>query len=363
MTGMVSVDAFSKMVSAVYACAVEPARMDESITTVYQTLGAKGGALLVSDGAVRTQVAAVLPADAAQTYRQHYWRVDHVLDDVEAGPVGVVRTGSELMAPNHRSEFLNEWNRPNDLEDGMFVRLTAGVAAATFLVTAPRRQDPFGSGDRLKAMNALTAHLQQALRTYGKFAESGRVNQGLVAMVDEMRHGTVLVGPGGQVRCFNSAAECILRAADGLSLRAQCITATVGHAQAHLGKAIHRAVVGDRDGIRCGHSMLCARPSGRRPYAVHIVPSEPHDAGAVMIIIDPEREAMPAPALLKQLFSLTHAEAQIALGILRGAAPKELAEQMSVSLVTVRTHLQHVFDKTDTHRQADLVRLLTTLLP
>jgi DNA-binding CsgD family transcriptional regulator len=29
----------------------------------------------------------------------------------------------------------------------------------------------------------------------------------------------------------------------------------------------------------------------------------------------------------------------------------------------VRTHLQHVFDKTDTHRQADLVRLLTTLLP
>jgi hypothetical protein len=60
---MVSVDAFSKMVSAVYACAVEPARMDESITTICQTLGAKGGALVMSHGAVRTQVAAVLPAD------------------------------------------------------------------------------------------------------------------------------------------------------------------------------------------------------------------------------------------------------------------------------------------------------------
>ncbi|MDT5023204.1 MAG: hypothetical protein QOI33_3728, partial [Mycobacterium sp.] len=114
-----------------------PPGRTQSITTIYQTLGATGGALLMSHGAVRTQVAAVLPADAAQTYRQHYWRVDHVLDDVETGPVGVVRTGSELMPPNHRSEFLNEWNRPNDLEDGMFVRLTAGVAAATFLVTAP----------------------------------------------------------------------------------------------------------------------------------------------------------------------------------------------------------------------------------
>jgi DNA-binding CsgD family transcriptional regulator len=96
---------------------------------------------------------------------------------------------------------------------------------------------------------------------------------------------------------------------------------------------------------------------------VHIVPSQPHDAGALMIIIDPERETMPAPALLAQLFSMTQAEAQIALGILRGDPPKQLAEQMSVSLATVRTHLQHVFDKTDTHRQADLVRILTNLLP
>ncbi|AGB26793.1 response regulator (plasmid) [Mycobacterium sp. JS623] len=360
---MVSVDDFSKMVSAVYACAVDPGQAAESITTIYQTLGARGGALLVAQGAVRNQIAAVLPADAAETYRHHYWRVDHVLDDVEAGPVGVVRTGSELMTPDHRSEFLNEWNRPNDLEDGMFVRLTSGRATTTFLVTAPRRTEPFGSAERLKAMNALTGHLQQALRTYDKFAESGRVNNGLVAMVDGMRHGTALVGPAGFLRCLNSSAELILQTADGLSLHAQCITATVGSAQAQLGKAIHTAIVGDRDGIRCGRSMLCARPSGRRPYVVHIVPSQPDDAGALMIIVDPEHQTMAAPALLAQLFSLTRAESQIASGIARGAPPKQLAEEMSVSLVTVRTHLQHVFDKTDTHRQADLARLLTNLLP
>ena len=92
--------------------------------------------------------------------------------------------------------------------------------------------------------------------TYDKFAENGRVNQGLVAMVDGMRHGTALVGPAGRVRFSNTAAEDILRAADGLSLHAQCITATAGATQAHLGKAIHHAVVGDRDGIRYGHSML-----------------------------------------------------------------------------------------------------------
>ena len=32
-------------------------------------------------------------------------------------------------------------------------------------------------------------------------------------------------------------------------------------------------------------------------------------------------------------------------------------------MATAKTHLQHVFDKTDTHRQAELVRLLLTIIP
>ena len=32
-------------------------------------------------------------------------------------------------------------------------------------------------------------------------------------------------------------------------------------------------------------------------------------------------------------------------------------------MTTVRTHLQHIFDKTDTHRQAELVRLLLMVSP
>lgn len=45
------------------------------------------------------------------------------------------------------------------------------------------------------------------------------------------------------------------------------------------------------------------------------------------------------------------------------ADPKQISDELSVSLATVRTHLQHVFDKTETHRQAELVRLLLVLSP
>jgi DNA-binding CsgD family transcriptional regulator len=48
----------------------------------------------------------------------------------------------------------------------------------------------------------------------------------------------------------------------------------------------------------------------------------------------------------------------VALRVLGGSGLKPIAEEMSLSLATVRTHLQHVFDKTDTHRQVELIRLL-----
>lgn len=58
---------------------------------------------------------------------------------------------------------------------------------------------------------------------------------------------------------------------------------------------------------------------------------------------------------------MLEAEAQVALHVMHGANLKQIAQELSVSVTTVRTHLQHVFDKTDTHRQAELVRLLLAL--
>jgi DNA-binding CsgD family transcriptional regulator len=82
-----------------------------------------------------------------------------------------------------------------------------------------------------------------------------------------------------------------------------------------------------------------------------------------VLIIDPEQESEPSATLLRRLFGLTRSEAEVAVRIARGGDVKEIAEELSVSLATVRTHLQHVFDKTDTHRQSELVRRLLTLSP
>jgi DNA-binding CsgD family transcriptional regulator len=78
----------------------------------------------------------------------------------------------------------------------------------------------------------------------------------------------------------------------------------------------------------------------------------------LIVIVDPEQEPVPDSEALRRLYRLTKSEAEVALRVLDGTGLVPIAEELSISLSTVRTHLQHVFDKTDTHRQAELVRLL-----
>jgi len=84
-------------------------------------------------------------------------------------------------------------------------------------------------------------------------------------------------------------------------------------------------------------------------------------AAALVLIVDHEREAYLPPADLQDVYDLTPAEAEVAARVLRGHGLQYVADELRVTLSTVRVHLQHVFEKTGTHRQAELVRLLIEL--
>jgi DNA-binding CsgD family transcriptional regulator len=219
-------------------------------------------------------------------------------------------------------------------------------------------------------MTGLVPHLQQALRTQDKLAALADSTVELADALEVVRHGVVVVAGEHQVVNLNSAAEQIFRAEDGLCVRTGRITATNTHAEEELHCAIQNALADDRSIVRRGRSLTCFRPSGKRPYVIHALPcrrrdadESPRQATALVLIIDPEDERAPAAALLRRLYHLTEAEAEVALQVMHGADLKQISDESSISLTTVRTHLQHVFDKTDTHRQAELVRLLLALSP
>jgi DNA-binding CsgD family transcriptional regulator/PAS domain-containing protein len=84
-------------------------------------------------------------------------------------------------------------------------------------------------------------------------------------------------------------------------------------------------------------------------------------ARIILILSDLISKSRPDPAVLRQVFGLTPVETRVALIMSTGASPVQVAEEIGIAFETVRSHLKAIFAKTGTHRQGELVALLTTM--
>jgi DNA-binding CsgD family transcriptional regulator len=62
--------------------------------------------------------------------------------------------------------------------------------------------------------------------------------------------------------------------------------------------------------------------------------------------------------LLPEFFGLTAAETRVATRLFAGDSPREISEALGLTTGTVREYLKRLFEKTGTHRQAELVALI-----
>lgn len=369
---MITIAAFSEMLSMIYAAAVSPELWEEAITHIHHAFAAttvavgqvRSTSLVFADGVSRSMTGTLSP-EADRAYGEHYGRDDYVLQAVEGGPVGVLRRGMELIAPHTHTDFFNDWVRPNDLGDGMFVRLTNGAKPISFLIAGTQGSEPFDNEERTQLFTMLVPHMRQALRAQKDLSTVARRSGELAEALDFMEHGIVIVTSDSRLVHGNAAAERLLREGDGLASDSGRLTASAPHPRSKLEAVLRFALGGDAFGIRHGGALACHRPSGRRPYAVHVLPmhsqrTEITSSGptALVLIVDPERRPIPASDMLRQLFGLTKAETAVAQLALKGEGLGPIGEQLQLSRDTVKTHLRNVFEKTGTHRQAELVRLL-----
>jgi DNA-binding CsgD family transcriptional regulator len=114
----------------------------------------------------------------------------------------------------------------------------------------------------------------------------------------------------------------------------------------------------------CVH-LSRGRGRGRRPLGVPVIPLRPqvpwtrlYQPSAILFVNDPGRDVAVRSDHLRDEFGLTRAEAALALEILAGQGLQVAAGRLQITLTTARTHLAHIFEKTGTRRQAELVRLI-----
>lgn len=187
---------------------------------------------------------------------------------------------------------------------------------------------------------------------------------GMLAAVDLLPIGVIVLDGEGRVLKSNALAKILLARGDGLFEQSDGLGATNAKAGLELRRAIKTAGVGHGN---VPPMAVCLPRWDGKPLSV-IVAAAPMRgflgadtvglANVVVFVSAPESPLDPAPGVIQQLFGLTPAEARVAECIVGGQSIDETAVSCRVTRGTVRTHLKRVFEKTEVGSQSALVRLV-----
>lgn len=110
-------------------------------------------------------------------------------------------------------------------------------------------------------------------------------------------------------------------------------------------------------------SIPIGEKEGREPCVVHILPLQrsAHGGDLVIAVSALRRSSLvPSPQVLMGLFDLTPAETRFAIGLTSGVSLRDVSQSLGLTESSGRTYLARVFEKTGTHRQAELITLLSS---
>jgi DNA-binding CsgD family transcriptional regulator/PAS domain-containing protein len=360
----------SRLIGLTYDAAADPSLWQTTLASTLDVLDGRAGHLLMIEagGTRQNVVGANFEPSETLKYNVYYGQLDPVAPLLETSPVGTIVTCRDVVPLEERKkEFYSEWATPNEGADAVFVNLErTGRSVCALVLARPWLSKPFGTPRMLRTLEFLIPHFQRAMASRHALANATQYNASATELI-RTQHGCVLLGADGRVLYANAAARHMTRHNEGLTLAGNGLHARTARDEMLLQHLIRTAQPGYADLARGGGRMSIERGRGRSPVIVQTLPLSSHwlsqafPGCTLVLIIDGERMAHMCHRALQELFGLTPAEASVAARIPGSRGLQTLANEMGLGLSTVRTHLQRAFEKTGTHRQAELVQLLSEL--
>jgi DNA-binding CsgD family transcriptional regulator len=209
----------------------------------------------------------------------------------------------------------------------------------------------------IELLERLGPHLERALALRKKIdGLTLRASVGAQAL-DRADYGVIACDGEGRIVHASAAAQKLLAERDGIGDPAGRLDALLPDDRQAL-----RAALASPTG---GGPLRIRRDPPKGPLQVTVVPVSSQfrlfgvlQPTRLVLIVDPGAPLSVSHRALRQAFGLTRMEARLAEALLTGQTIAEAARAFGIETSTARVHLHHLLRKTDTARQADLVRLL-----
>ncbi|WP_375397792.1 helix-turn-helix transcriptional regulator [uncultured Sphingomonas sp.] len=283
-----------------------------------------------------------------------------------------MRTAAELEAALMFPAAAPNWVPADDGQPGAttLVRVASAGAVTYILALVFETASAVARARVARLIPTLTALIAAQIEAEGRFEALEERHSACVLALDHGTCGVIAVRADHTVLFSNTAAAAMLADGDGLHLR-RGVVRPVDYRQAVRFEAALDAVQEGRGAGRAGKPpalvMLLPSQGKARPLIVAVVPARAgpasaQGASALIYLFQPDIHSVHGLDTIAELHGLSGVERRLLAQLCAGLTVAESAERLRIKLETARAYLKQIFAKTGTHRQAELVALMTRYL-
>jgi DNA-binding CsgD family transcriptional regulator len=367
---MISTKIYSELLATLYSAPLDEPQWQVFLTQLCEITGSRIGFFLRNDSTLGNRTLAAggmpVPAQLEQGFKAAHQYSDPFRQALLRNPrIGVVE-GEEIVP---HSEFVEtEIYRDMAAAGGMEYTtcLVLSVSTRTLEIISLWRgpERAVLEEEHKELLTLLMPHLKNALKIRHALGIAENRAHSAEAMLDASATASILLDGAGRVLHMNEAAQQIAVASDGFCVRVDRVVPTDPSRRTEFSALIATCTTADLG--QSGGALALGRSSGKRPLQMLVTPvrlTEKYRSQVRVLILatDPDRAISFPDAVLRRTYGLTPAEAEIANALLTGFSLEEIAQLRRVSIATIRSQMKGLMGKTETQRQGDLIRLLTTL--
>jgi DNA-binding CsgD family transcriptional regulator len=361
----------SPLIGGIYDAALDPDLWSCALKGIGQFVGGPAAALYAKDTVRKTgnvfYVHGVEP-EFVQSYFDKYVTLDPFTTTRFFFAVEQVISTKDIMTHDEfwATQFYKEWAQPQGRIDFISAALEKSSTTYAECGVFRHKRDSVTDEVACRSMRLIIPHIRRAV-LIGKVIEQHQVKAAAMAdVLDGIAAALVLVDAAGRVVQANAAALEMLNEGSVLRSTGGKFAAIDAQADRTLHDIFINAENGDAAvGVKGIAVPLFSREGER--YVAHVLPltsGARRQAGvaySAVAAVFLRKAALELPHPLEAIastFKLTPAEMRVLMMIVQFGSLQEVAPVLGVSEATVKTHLQRIFAKTDTSRQADLVKLV-----
>jgi DNA-binding CsgD family transcriptional regulator len=361
----------SALIGDIYDAALDPALWVGVLAKCTRFVGGSAAALFSKDAASKTGDAAYY-FGIDPYYKKLYFEriikfdpltIGHFFAEVEE-PVAVADLipYDEFIA----SRAYREWGRPQGIVDALNVALDKTPTSAAMFCVFRFEQDNRVDEAMRRRMRLIVPHMRRAV-LIGRVIDLKTTEAATFAdTLDVISAGMFLVDADGRIVHANTSGHAMLAECSLLSAAGGRLTAIDASADQALHDVFTAAGNGDAAIGVTGVAVPLVAASGER-HVAHLLPlmsgarrrTGARYAAVAAVFVHKVALEMPSPPeIIARSYRLTPTELRVLLAIVEVGGAPAVAEALGMGEVTVKFHLRNLFEKTGTHRQADLVKLV-----